>query len=140
MDVVALSKGKYRVMRVRGDAFELKDKADFSKRWMAKAGTPEAKEALRDAATDRVVMAQDMIDAEEASATGRADKAEIKRLRARVAELEKQLDEASAPSSAKAKDEEPDEDEDNGSADDDSGADEEEAKKPAKTRRRRTRA
>lgn len=98
MDVVATQKGKFGRMRERGDEFSIESKEQFSKVWMVKADTPEAKAILAETKGSGITSAQ--IAAEEAAATGKAnDKAEIKALRARVAALEEEL--AGANTSAK---------------------------------------
>ena len=92
MDVVALHKGKFGRMRSRGDTFTIDNKQQFSKRWMAKAGTPEAKAAQLDARDGKTLTAA-QIEAEMAEALGKAKSptAALKAKDARIAELEAEV-------------------------------------------------
>jgi len=110
MDVVALHKGKFGRMRSRGDTFTIDNKQQFSKRWMAKAGTPEAKAAQLDARDGKTLTAA-QIEAEMAEALGKAKSptaalkakdARIAELEATIAKLEAALAEAPAEAPAEA--------------------------------------
>ena len=97
MDVVATSKGFYgNQLRERGDLFTLKNgKTDFSEKWMAKAATAEAKQLLRENASDGKGLSAAQIAMEEAEATGRAGahKAEMAEMRDQIAQLTAMLGE-----------------------------------------------
>jgi len=137
MDVVARAKGKYGVIRERGDPFTLADgKNDFSTRWMVKAGSEEAKLILRERGT--VATLSDLqIAMEEAQATGKSAKATIAAKDAKIAELEKAL--ASVQNAEVSANVEPEAEPEAGAENDADTGEQPEAKDPPQRASRRSR-
>ncbi|URC15451.1 hypothetical protein BD1_10 [Octadecabacter Antarctic BD virus 1] len=113
MDVVALYKGKYGTMRARGETFTIASKADLG-RWMAKAGSAEAKAAIRDATGAAEGVTPSQIAAELQEATGKSADVlklaneRIKELEQKVVEMTEALGAATVDVPEKAAPQEPD--------------------------------